>query len=77
MTTNRYFNVMNPVEGNDGKTRFQRMGVAFLNEAKPDPETGEITEAKAFMSITLDAFPRNGKLVLFAPKPGENGPEAD
>ncbi|MDE3120169.1 MAG: hypothetical protein KGK00_00220 [Paracoccaceae bacterium] len=77
MATNRYFNVMNPVKGKDGKTRFNRMGVAFLNEGTTDPETGEVTEAKAFMSLKLDAFPRNGELVLFAPKPGEDDGSAD
>ena len=57
-----YFRVTTPVEGNDGKTRFREIGVAF-----PTKEG-----AKSHMKIKLDAFPVNGELVLFAPRSGED-----
>ena len=58
--TPSYYIVTTPVEGKDGITRFPRVGVAFPN-GKAD--------AKSAMNIELDAFPVNGKLVLFAPDP--------
>ena len=60
-----YLNVTTPVEGNDGKTRFLKIGVAF-------PQNDG---AKSEMKIILDALPTNGELVLFAPK-AEDGPDA-
>ncbi|MFV1761510.1 hypothetical protein VWY69_00300 [Phaeobacter sp. A90a-4k] len=54
-----YLRVTTPVEGTDGKTRFRNIGVAF-----PQREG-----AKSVMKIKLDAFPINGELVLFEPKP--------
>lgn len=56
-----FFNVTTPVAGNDGKTRFRRIGVAFPQGP----------EAKSEMKIILEALPLNGELVLFAPKVGE------
>lgn len=57
-----YYNVTTPVKGNDGKTRFQKVGVAFpQNDA-----------AKSIMNIKLFATPINGELVLFAPKAGSD-----
>lgn len=53
-----YLNVTTPVEGNDGKTRFLKVGVAF-------PQNDG---AKSAMKIMLDALPVNGELVLFEPK---------
>lgn len=58
MTT--YYRVTTPVEGSDGKTRFQSIGVAYPN-TKDD--------AKSVMNIKLHAFPVNGEMVLFEPKP--------
>ena len=58
----KFYNVTTPVTGNDGKTRFMRVGVAF-----PQDEG-----AKSVMKIQLDAFPANGELVLFAPRTGDN-----
>lgn len=60
MTT--YYRVTTPVEGTDGKTRFRSIGVAFPSK----------DGAKSFMKIKLDAFPINGELVLFEPKPGDD-----
>lgn len=63
-----YFNVTTPVTGNDGKTRFQKVGVAF-----PQAEN-----AKSAMTIRLFATPINGELVLFAPKSGsEDDPHGE
>ena len=61
-TMSKFYNVTTPVTGNDGKTRFMRVGVAF-----PQDEG-----AKSVMKIQLDAFPANGELVLFAPRTGDN-----
>ncbi|MES0884310.1 hypothetical protein [Roseibium sp. SCP14] len=55
-----YLNVTTPVTGNDGKTRFHKVGVAF-----PQGD-----DSKAAMTIKLFATPTNGELVLFAPKAG-------
>ncbi|WP_299752524.1 hypothetical protein [uncultured Tateyamaria sp.] len=60
-----FYNVTTPVEGNDGVTRFPRVGVAF--------PTGE--ESKAIMTIELHATPVNGKLVIFPPKERDGGEE--
>ncbi len=57
-----YYRVTTPVEGSDGKTRFERVGVAFPTR----------DGAKSFMKIKLHAFPINGELVLFEPKPGDD-----
>ncbi|WP_373634748.1 hypothetical protein [Yoonia sp. SS1-5] len=57
-----FFNVTTPVDGNDGKTRFRRIGVAFPQGA----------DAKSEMKIILEALPLNGELVLFAPKAGDD-----
>ena len=57
-----YYRVTTPVTGNDGKTRFRQIGVAF-----PQRE-----DAKSFMKIQLEALPINGELVLFAPRQGED-----
>ena len=55
----KYYIVTTPSTGKDGKTRFHKVGVAFLqNEG-----------AKFFMTIQLFATPVNGELVLFEPKP--------
>lgn len=56
-----YYRVTTPVEGSDGKTRFREVGVAF--PAKEDQNFA--------MKIKLDAFPANGELVLFEPKPND------
>ncbi|MFG5382892.1 hypothetical protein [Yoonia sp. R2-816] len=53
-----FYNVTTPVEGSDGVTRFNRIGVAF--PAKED--------SKAIMTIELFATPTNGKMVIFPPK---------
>ena len=54
----KYYTVTTPDTGKDGKTRFHKVGVAFLqNEG-----------AKSFMTIQLFANPVNGELVLFEPK---------
>ena len=53
-----FYNVTTPVEGSDGVTRFNRIGVAF-----PAKEN-----SKAIMTIELFAAPTNGKLVIFEPK---------
>lgn len=53
-----FYNVTTPVEGSDGITRFNRVGVAF--PAKED--------SKAIMTIELFATPTSGKLVIFPPK---------
>ena len=66
MTSPTYYNVTTPVEGNDGKTRFNKVGVAFPQK----------DGAKSFMKIQLFATPTNGELVLFAAKDG-NGDEQD
>ena len=58
MSNPTYFNVTTPVEGSDGKTRFNKVGVAF-----PQGEG-----AKSHMKIILHAIPLSGELVLFAPK---------
>ena len=63
MTT--YYTVTTPVEGNDGKTRFRQIGVAF-----PQREG-----SKSHMKIKLDAFPVNGELVLFEPKSNSDDDE--
>lgn len=57
-----YYRVTTPVEGSDGKTRFRPVGVAFPSK----------DGAKSVMKIKLDAFPINGELVLFEPKPGDD-----
>ncbi|WP_288960245.1 hypothetical protein [uncultured Sulfitobacter sp.] len=57
-----YYRVTTPVEGNDGKTRFREIGVAFPSK----------DGAKSHMKIKLDAYPANGELVLFEPKSGED-----
>ena len=54
-----YFRVTTPVEGSDGKTRFREVDVAF------PAKDGQ----KFQMRIELDAFPVNGELVLFEPRP--------
>ena len=54
------FNVICTLTGVDGKTRFHKVGVAF-----PQRE-----DAKSVMKIKLHAYPTNGEIVLFAPKPG-------
>jgi hypothetical protein len=59
----KYFNVTTPVTGNDGKTRFHKVGVAF-----PQAE-----DARSVMTIRLFATPTNGELVLFAPNSGSEG----
>lgn len=56
MTT--YYRVTTPVTGNDDKTRFRQIGVAF-----PQREG-----SKSFMKIQLEALPLNGELVLFEPR---------
>ncbi len=53
-----FYNVTTPVEGSDGVTRFNRIGVAF-----PTKE-----DSKAIMTIELFATPTNGKMVIFPPK---------
>jgi len=65
MTTPTYYNVTTPVEGSDGKTRFNKVGVAF-----PQGE-----DAKSHMKIILHAIPLSGELVLFAPKPSDGEQE--
>ena len=57
----KFYNVTTPVEGSDGVTRFNRVGVAF-----PGRE-----DSKAIMKIQLFAMPTNGELVLFEPNPKE------
>lgn len=59
----KYFNVTTPVAGNDGKTRFHKIGVAFP----------QADEAKSVMTIRLFATPTNGELVLFVPNSGPEG----
>ena len=66
MTKPAYYNVTTPVEGNDGKTRFNKVGVAF-------PQNDD---AKSHMKIILHSIPLSGELVLFAPKEG-NGDDQD
>lgn len=61
----KYLNVMTPVEGGDGRTRFNNVGVAF-----PQREDG-----KSVMKIKLHSLPLNGELVLFEPKTGEESGE--
>lgn len=63
--TPTYYNVTTPVEGNDGKTRFNKVGVAFPQK----------DGAKCHMKIQLFAMPTNGELVLFAPKEDNGDPE--
>lgn len=65
MTTPTYYNVTTPVEGNDGKTRFNKVGVAF-----PQKE-----DSKSFLKVQLFAAPLNGELVLFPPKQGDGDQE--
>lgn len=60
MTT--YYTVTTPVEGNDGKTRFRQIGVAF-----PQKEG-----SKSVMKIHLDALPLGGELVLFEPRSSDD-----
>ena len=55
-----YLDVTTLVTGNNGKTRFHKVGVAF-----PQGD-----DSKAAMTIQLFATPTNGELVLFAPKAG-------
>ena len=62
MSNAKFYNVTTPVEGKDGKTRFQRVGVAF-----PQAEG-----AKSVMKIQLDSLPLSGELVLFEPRSGDN-----
>lgn len=57
-----HYRVTTPVEGNDGKTRFKSIGVAF-----PQKEG-----SKSFMKIQLEALPLNGELVLFEPRDQDN-----
>ncbi len=61
MTKPTYYRVTTPIEGTDGKTRFRPIGVAYPQK----------DGARSFMKIKLEAFPINGELVLFEPKPGE------
>jgi len=56
MTT--YYRATTPVTGNDGKTRFREIGVAF-----PQKEG-----SKSAMKIILEALPLNGEIILFAPR---------
>ena len=65
MSNPTYYNVTTPVEGSDGKTRFNKVGVAF-----PQGE-----DAKSHMKIILHAIPLSGVLVLFAPKSDDGGEE--
>jgi len=54
----KHYTVTVPVEGNDGKTRFRRVGAAFVNR----------DGAKAAMSIKLD-FPVGAtEFALFEPR---------
>ncbi|MEP3047152.1 MAG: hypothetical protein ABJL55_18055 [Roseibium sp.] len=62
-----YFNVTTPVKGNDNKTRFHTVGVAF-----PQDEN-----SKSVMTIRLHSTPINGELVLFAPKSGSDNPDGE
>ncbi len=58
-----YYNVTTPAEGTDGKTRFNKVGVAFPRN----------DGAKSVMTIQLFATPLNGELVLFEPKTSGDG----
>lgn len=58
-----HYNVVVPVAGNDGKTRYRRVGALFENSHS---ETGEI-----YYTIQLD-FPVGAKKMLcFAPRADE------
>ncbi|MDH2328325.1 hypothetical protein QCN27_15775 [Cereibacter sp. SYSU M97828] len=61
----KYLNVMTPVEGTDGRTRFNNVGVAFQQREG----------AKSVMKIKLHSLPLDGELVLFEPKSGKDGGE--
>ncbi len=65
--TPSYYRVTTPITGNDNKTRFRQIGVAF-----PQKEG-----AKSFMKIQLEALPLNGELVLFAPRDGDKDDVVD
>ena len=62
MTT--YYNVTTPVKGDDGKTRFTKIGVAFPGK----------DHQNYAMKITLDLLPTGDKpeLILFAPRPKQD-----
>ena len=54
----KYYTVITPDIGKDGKTRFHKISVAF-----PQNE-----DTKSFMAIQIFANPINDELVLFEPK---------
>ena len=59
MTNEVRKDVLNPVEGKDGKTYWTRVGVAFLSKSGDS------------MTVLLDQLPLNGKLVIKDPRKPE------
>lgn len=76
-----YFNVMCPRNGKDGKTKWQNVGVAFKNDARPDipfniilncvplPEINEKGKLECRMMIMKPMDNQNQK-----PQTGSNNP---
>ncbi|MDE0694930.1 MAG: hypothetical protein F4Y03_18785 [Alphaproteobacteria bacterium] len=58
-----HFNVVVPVTGNDGKTRYRRVGALFENASR---ETGEI-----FYKVKLDFPVGVTELLAFPPRADE------
>ncbi len=61
----KYYRVTTPVEGKDGKTRFNNCGVAFPSKDGQN----------YVMKLELHSLPVNGELVLFEPKSEEENEE--
>ena len=68
-----HYNVVVPVEGDDGKTRYRRVGVMFENVSQETSET--------FYKLRLDFPVGVRELLAFPPRPDEapaasGGPKA-
>jgi len=59
MNNNQLMDAFQITEGKDGKSRWVKIGIAFVNKDNS-------------INVLLDAFPRDGKIQLRAPKPKTN-----
>lgn len=65
MPETKRYDVSSPVEGKDGKTRWIKCGVGFLQKNKNG------------INVYLDALPVNGKLSIMPARPGRKQSDSD